>query len=293
MKVAGVFSKDAREPIVSTVSIKGDRMMRRSKDRIEVIDLASETMTSVDLQKKTYSVITFAQLRQMMEDAMKKMEGKNNSQADIKWKVSANSTGNTKNISGHDTKEMALKITMEATDQKSGQTGAMVVTSYVWVAANVPGHAEMRDFQKRMAAKLAWSPGQNMLMANPQVANGMAEAFKEVQKLDGAPVLMITSMGPEGTAPPAGTGAAPQEQQRPKPNIGGALGGALGGKFGIGKKKQEPQPEAQSAGNPQGGSAGSLIDMITESSNFSTAVVDASLFDVPAGFKKVDPPKIK
>src|SRR5258708_10658821 len=67
MKLAGAFSKQAREPIQSNVAIKGNRMLHSSKDHAEVIDLDSETVTSIDLQKKTYSVMTFAEMTQAME----------------------------------------------------------------------------------------------------------------------------------------------------------------------------------------------------------------------------------
>src|SRR5690348_1529986 len=69
MKMAGVFSKQARqvgEPMQSTVAIKGDRMLHRSEHHATVIDLASETITSIDLDKKTYSVLTFEQMKQAM-----------------------------------------------------------------------------------------------------------------------------------------------------------------------------------------------------------------------------------
>src|SRR5579872_4107607 len=67
MKVAGVFSKQAREPIQSTIAVKGDRMVTRSAMHIQIVDLANETMTSIDPQKKQYSVMTFAQFKQMMD----------------------------------------------------------------------------------------------------------------------------------------------------------------------------------------------------------------------------------
>jgi hypothetical protein len=195
-------------------------------------------------------------------------------------------------ISGFDAKEMVVKIEMEATDQKTSQKGAMVVTSHVWIAPNVPGFAELRGFQKRMVEKLNWTPGSNMFMANPEVAKGLAEAGKEIGKLDGAPVLQVVSMGAEGSAPPDGATPQPaaQQQQQPRPSLGGALGGALGGKFGLGKKKNQEQPQEQApvTGNAPAAS-GSMIDMTTEYSNFATGSVDASVFDIPAGFKKMEP----
>jgi hypothetical protein len=293
MNVVGVFSRSAREPMQSTVSIKGDRMARRGTNHGEIIDLGAETITTIDMQKKTYTVMTFAQMKQMMEDAMQRMNSRKKSDAEMNFKVSANATGNTKPISGFDAKEMVIKIEMEATDQKSGQKGAMVVTSHVWIAPSVPGFAEMRSFQRKMMEKLNWTPGGNMFQANPEVARGMAEAGKEIGKLDGAPVLQIVSMGPEGSAPADGSTPQPaaQQQQQPRPSLGGALGGALGGKFGLGKKKkneEQPQDQAPASGNAQASSA-SLIDMTTEYSNFATGSVDASAFEIPAGFKKVEP----
>jgi hypothetical protein len=62
----------------------------------------------------------------------------------------------------------------------------------------------------------------------------------------------------------------------------------LGGLGGLGRKaapKTEPAPAASSA-TPS--APGSLIEMKTEMSAFSTASVDDSQFQPPAGFKKVD-----
>src|SRR6516165_9049210 len=52
LKIAGVFSKQAREPIVSTISVKGDRMVHKSNTHASVIDLSSQTITSIDFQRK-------------------------------------------------------------------------------------------------------------------------------------------------------------------------------------------------------------------------------------------------
>lgn len=67
MKFAGAFSKQAREPIQMTISVKGDRMSTASAHRLSIIDLAAETMTDVDLDKKTYAVITFAEFSKALQ----------------------------------------------------------------------------------------------------------------------------------------------------------------------------------------------------------------------------------
>jgi hypothetical protein len=298
MKVAGVFSKQAREPIQSTIAIKGDKMVHRSATHASVIDLASGTITSIDFQKKTYSVMTFEEMKQFMEQMAEKAQ-KGGGKSDMKFKVSADATGKSKQIAGLEAKEMIMRMEMEATDEKSGQKGGMTVTTDMWISSGVSGYQEMRDFHKRMAEKLNWNPGGNMFAANPQVSQGMAEVYKEVAKLDGVPVQQFISMGmggqPGTAGAPAGSGAPPQQQQQPpadKPSVGSALGGALGGRFGLGRKKtttdkpadQPPAGDGQSQAGP-----GSLLEMTTEMTGFSNNPVDPSLMAVPAGFKKVDP----
>jgi hypothetical protein len=222
--------------------------------------------------------------------------------AEMTWKASVTNTGNSKTIGGYNAKEMVMKMEMEGKDKQSGQTGSMVITSHIWISSDVQGYSEVRDFYKRMAAKLDWTPSGNMFLSRPDVAKGMAEAYKEMAKIDGTPVYQTMSMGAEGTAPAgdAQTAAQPQAQQQPqqqqaeRPSVGSALGGALGGHFGLGRHKQKDPPAAgpangSPAANGQGGQSGSLVDMTMEYGGFSTASVDSSLFDIPAGFKKVEP----
>src|SRR5947207_12507667 len=84
MKVAGVFSKQAREPIKSTISVKGDKIVHRSTNSASVIDLASGTITTIDFQKKQYSVMTFEEMKQALEQMAQKMQ--KNDKGEIKFK---------------------------------------------------------------------------------------------------------------------------------------------------------------------------------------------------------------
>lgn len=302
MKVAGVFSKQAREPIESTVSVKGDRMVRKTAYHVSLIDLGSQTITSIDLQKKTYSVMTFDEMKQALEQMRQKMQQKQDpNQPQMTFQVSAKNTGNARQVGGFDAKELILTMKMVGTDQSTGQQGGMVITTDMWLAPAVRGYGEVRDFQRRMAEKLNWSPSGNMFMNRPDVAEGMAEVYKEIGKLDGMPVLTLLTMGAEGTAPPPSGDTSqppaaqqPPQQQQDKPSIGGALGGALGGRFGLGRKKKttddsSSQPASSSGqASGQSGQPGSLLEMKTELSSFSSNPVEGEQFAVPAGFKKVE-----
>jgi hypothetical protein len=299
MKVVGVFSKQAREPVQSTVSVKGDRMVHRSQQHATVIDLAAQTVTTIDMQRKTYTVMTFEEYRRMMEQMAQKMHQSQDQGGKMEFKVSATEPGNTKEIAGYQTKEMVLRMEMQATDQKSGQQGSMVISSDIWLAPSVAGYQEVRAFYTRMGEKLAFNPGGGMFASSPEASKNMGELYKEIGKLDGIPVLQTISMGGMGqpgsgdaSAQP-GSGGQQQQQQQPaaRPSLGGALGGALGGKFGLGRKKQQDDQAStgqQSQQQQGGGNPGSLMEATTEMSGFSSDPVDESNFAVPAGFKRVE-----
>jgi hypothetical protein len=297
MKVAGVFSKSATEPVRTTVSVKGDMMMHRGPNDASIIDLNAQTITRIDFQKKTYSVMTFAEMKAAMEQAAQKAQNQKNKQGNTQqmdFKVSADATGKTRQINGIETKEMLLKMEMQSTDQKSGQTGGMTINTDMWIAPGIAGYQEVRDFNRRMAEKLDWNPSGNMFMANPSVSQGMAGMAKEMSKVDGMPVLQLTVMGMAGQPSGSGdAGAQPppqqqQQQQAPPTSLGGVLGGRLG-LGGLGRKKQDqPAQPAADSGDKAPSTPGSLLEMTTALSDFASTPVDASLFAVPAGFKKVE-----
>ncbi len=303
MKLAGAFSKAARDPMGSTVMVKGDRMAHIGANHISVIDLKSETITDIDPLKKTYSVITFADMAKAIQQMSDKMAEKGKEQkADMNFKVSLKETGEKKVVSGFNTKEVVLTIEMEATDQKSGNKGAMTVVSDMYLTPQIPGYEEIRDFYKRMATKLAWTPGSNaMAMQRGDMMKGMGQLAKESAKLEGVPILQIMKMGVagDGAATPQSGNAEKPRQAAPPPTASEAAASAIAGRFGLGglgkkKKPAEDQPAQTSTAPAQSSDAsGSLMEMTTESSNFSTAAVDPSRFEVPAGYKKVENPMEK
>lgn len=322
MKVAGVFSKSAKEPIKSTVLVKGNRMVTLSKDSAHIVDLDKETITDVNFQKKTYSVMTFAE----MAEAMKKLT-KETSTSETKAEIKASITDGkqTKLINGMNTKLMILAFEIESKDQKSGQSGSMVITSEMWMAPSVPGYNEVRDFQIRMAKKLDFNPGGGFAaMGGADMSKAMKGLAEESAKLEGVPVFQVTRMGMKGEPPSAeGQAAGMEGNQAPKPDASdaatraatssaasragkiGGLAGGLGGLGGFGRKKKAeekpapepapaPAPVAAPAANasPASGAPGSLMVMNSELTSFSSSA-DASKFDVPGGFKQVQSEMLK
>ncbi|MBI4874772.1 MAG: hypothetical protein HY822_09085 [Acidobacteria bacterium] len=314
MRVAGAFSKQAREPIQQTVLVKGDRMATLTPDSAHVIDLSKETMTDINFKNKTYSVITFEQMKQALAALQEKMKSqKGAGQPDVDFKASVKETGQTKLVSGLNAKEVILTLEMQMKDRQSGQQGAMEVVSDMWLAPQIPGYDEVRNFYRRMAEKMAWAPGSalgGLGQSQPGMMKGMAELAKEASKLDGVPVLQITRMGSSAQAM-ADFSAKPQENAPQGPSAkeaagnaaGDAAGGAIAGRLGRlgglgglgglrrGKKQEAPPPEPPPQDAPPG--AGMLMESTTELSGFSSAPVDTSRMEVPAGFKQIENEMLK
>ena len=50
--------------VMATVAIKGDRKMTTTDETAQLIDLDEEKVYDIDLKHKTYTVTTFAEMRQ-------------------------------------------------------------------------------------------------------------------------------------------------------------------------------------------------------------------------------------
>ena len=303
MRALGPLARGARDPIVTTRLLKGNRMATIAKERTTIIDLDKETITEIDLAKKTYSVLTFAQMKQAMEDAMarareqqsKGKQAADNPNVQANFKVSAKATGQTKNVGVLPAKELVLTMTLEGANKDTGESGAMEITVDSWMAM-VPGYDEVKEFHRKMGEKIGYAFGSGMsqlAMTRPETLQGFAEVAKEINKVEGVPVQSTMKMGGQGApgAPGADASASPQSSPSQQQSGAAAAAAALGRLGGFGRKKNNDQQQPAPAGDRQAGAAGSgsLVETTTELTSFSSAPVDASKFEVPAGFKQVQP----
>lgn len=308
MRAMGPLAGRAREPQASTHIVKGNRMATISRDTATIIDLDKETITNIDHSRKQYSVTSFADMQQRIQRAQQTAKGraKENSNGDVQtnFKVSAKATGQTKTIQGLSAKEMVVTITTEFADAQSGQSGAMQFVTDSWLAP-LPGYEEVREFYKKMGAKIGAAFGSGMPqvtqmnMSQPGLTKGMEEMAKEMQKLDGIPVESVTKMGGPGSAnasaappPDNRSGACSADSPSQQSTVSGALAGALGGfgGFGGGKRdKSQSQSDCAPSSNA-GGASSYLMETTTALSGFSSGPADASKFEIPAGYKMVEAP---
>jgi hypothetical protein len=307
MHMVSVFSKSSRkmtEPILTTFSIKGNRMVRRTADEATVIDLDQKTITNIHFEKKAYSVITFEQMKQQMAAMAEKMKSGGAGQQSPSFDVKVNDTGQTKAVNGSNTHEMVMTITTSGKDEKSGAQGALNVVSDMWIAPNVAGYQEARDFQRRMAEAIGWTPGENPMINRPDMVKAMSQVYKEGSKLDGMPMMTTVKMGgsiqpADGTSGPAPategskqSDASQQKASAPPTSMGEALTGALGGHFGLGRRKKAKSEDADSNAPAQAENSkqsdASLIEMTSQVTNYNAGLVDEAVFQVPSDFKQVE-----
>jgi hypothetical protein len=240
--------RDAFAPITSTTMVHGNQKAVISKDSIEITDLDRETLTHVDMARKTYTVMTFAQMRQAFENMPKQLEqARQQAQAeqpqqapppksDLKtsFDVSVKNTGASKEVNGLTAQEQVVTLQMHVTDPNAppsdaGNSITYVVTTDAWIAPDPPEVKEIQDFDRRFAEKLmsgvdmtAWkdqmtrqNPGfAQMFSGQPGSADAMAQMAKEMAKLKGTRVMEVTSMGGSGngTATTQTTAPAPTNQ---------------------------------------------------------------------------------
>ncbi len=320
MKMAGTFSKQARqanEPVTSTIFIQGNHMARINANYSEIVDLDKETITNIDNQKKTYTVMTFEEMRQQIAEATRRAREKQaqsnqpttDPDAKLDFHVNVRNTTNTKDVAGLKASEAILTMAVDSQNTKTGEKGNLAITNDMWMTPEIPGYAEVRDFQKRFALKMgtvfngAVSPSMLSSM-QPGSSQGMAELAKEMSKLKGTPVEQIMRMGStmngqplpaasEAPLPASNSPAMPSASDVAKESATSAISSKLGGLGGFGgfghkKKKEEPAPDSKPSADQQP-QAVVLIESKTELTSFSRDKVDATKFNVPTGYKKVEP----
>lgn len=318
-KTLGVFSKSARqatEPQSTTTMIHGNRMRTERTDSIEIIDLDGKRFIHIDPTKKAYWVQTFDQLKQQIEQAKEKAKEEqakaaakhdNASTVTMVPKFDVQATGQTRNVIDIPAKEMKMRVDMtyKSTDPKTEadlekSNAATWMTGDAWYG-EVPGYDEVRQFNLKLAKELDWLPG-SIGISNSQVSAAADEFRKSSIKMDGMPLLMYSSMGMSATGQGA-QGSAGQTQPPPQQsssdstptNPRDALAKGFGGLFK--KKQQQNDSTANAAGTtapsnvppPPAPVPGSLMDITTQVTSYSKDSLDASLFDVPAGYTQMQP----
>jgi hypothetical protein len=207
-----LFAKQTQQmlaPTTTTTMVHGNQKATVSKDSIEIIDLDAGTMTHVDTVKRTYSVITFDQLRKMMANMPQQMQQAQaqmqqakqqmpQSNLQFTYDVQVKDPGSTKEVNGVMAEEHIITLTVHmAVPNAAGSTSpavasstgtptpdsiAYTITTDMWVAPDPPQLKEIHDFDVRMGQKMMQGVDAQAMMAQWKT-NGAAMS----QMLGGQP----------------------------------------------------------------------------------------------------------
>jgi hypothetical protein len=284
-KVMGLFGgKAAKEGLVSTVAVKGDRKSTRSDVSGEIIDLAEEKIYQLDMNRKSYKVVTFAQMRRQLEEARQRAEkqaarDESKQKQEFEIDFDAKESGQRRTINGYECREVVMTITVRQKGKTLEQAGGMVMKSNLWLTPEVAAAKEVADFDRRYWEKLYGGLGlggaDEQMMTAMALFPGLKEAMEKMGtenvNLHGTQILTLMTVD----SVPSKEQAAQQQKRKEESESSGGLLGGLRGRFG--RKKDDSQPSG--AAKPD-----SVMTSTHEILKIDT-VVSAEDVSVPVGFK--------
>ena len=143
-RMMGMFGgKAAKEGVVATTAVKGNRKMTMNDTTGRIVDLKEEKVYELDVKKKTYKVATFEELRRRLREAREKAaasrrreaarssQPRTSRQAAEEFEVDfdVKETGQKKPIAGYDTREVVMTITVREKGRTLEEGGGLVMTS--------------------------------------------------------------------------------------------------------------------------------------------------------------------
>jgi hypothetical protein len=279
-RVVGLFGgRAAREGIVSTTVVRGDRKATMTDTTTQIIDLSEERIYDLDMKRRTYRVTTFDELRRQMREAHERAErdAKREQQDEpaqdptIEMEVDfdVRETGTRKALAGHDARQVIITITMRQKGRTLEDGGGLVLTSDAWFGPTLPALNEIADFHMRYWKQLEGPEAVGMsaeqlamvLAMYPGVAQAMERLKDEGAKLEGT--MLAQTMTFEAVRSKA------QMEEQQQAQGGGGIGGMLARRI----KRDDPNPRS------------TIFTIDHEYQEISTSV-DAASLAIPEGFKQ-------
>jgi hypothetical protein len=297
MKTTSIFvhgeakkqEKALLDPQTTTHYLKGGRLRTDRPDgTAQIIDVENQRIIFMDMNKKTYAVATFDQIRaamQALEQQLQQQPAQPTPQQkpqpqDVQLKINptvhVTPGAGTRTILDQPTIENKVEVDLAMTGTATGAdapppgqpntatvTYAMNMDTYV--APDVAGYKEFAQFYRRMAEEVSWLrlPAMNVQI-DPRVSMGMSELQKNSDAVKGFPLLSYVTMtmaatvnGQTQTLGANGSASNQQQPSNPPPSQSsappdnspsGLVVKGLGGLFG--KKKQQQDNSSNQAAAP-------------------------------------------
>jgi len=267
-KTGGAMAAMASQgPQASTYHFKGQKMKTDSGNTATVLEFDAQTITTINNTAKTYTVRNFSDLG-------------GTGAADMDAKIDVKETGQKKMVNGFMANEIVM--TMEVDSPQTRQMGKLQMEMDLWVSPDVPGSAQASDFFQHNASRFPWAAMSNGGNAGMQKA--MADMQRKMASLHGVPVESVVRMKTAGggAGMPQMSGAQSDQMAQARARLEAIV--AQGGPGAAGAKMAL---DRMPGGSPAGGSgSGAMIEITSDSSDFSTAPIPDSVFAIPAGYQK-------
>ncbi len=307
-KMVSMFGgKGMREGIVSTIAVKGDRKARVTDKTEQIIDLKEEKIYDINLDDKSYTVTTFAEMRKKMEDAREaakkrqqeragkeedKTAKKDEQQPQYDIDFDLKDTGEKKTIAGYDTHEVVMTITVREKGKTLDESGGVVLTADMWMAPEIPEMKEISEFDRRYFQQL-YGPmmsTQEMqqfaaaVAAHPGMKDAMARFNKEKVDMKGTPVSTVVTFDAVASKQQVEESAKEQKQSDDdKPSSPSGFGGMLARK--LAKKKAEEDKDSKDGKDAGPKNRANIMTMNNDVLKIEKSAT-AEDVAVPAGFKQ-------
>jgi hypothetical protein len=295
-----------------------------STNTVHIIRLDVERIDDIDTPDKQYSETTFQEMRDATAKALQNAQNAQNSKpaaqqqapsgapvddSQCEWspaRAELRQTGEHASFAGADASRATITVTQTCTDKTKGTSCDFVFLLDQWMAADIPGTAETREFWRNYARKmnLSGEMAENMQVNSQQVferyKKGWGEALKQAGSLKGYPVKSVFAMqfgGPQckddssssgnGGGENSGSGSSGSSSSVPT-SPSAAVGSVAMSLFNKMHKKDDAPPPADTA--PAAPGMVQLFQMSTETVALRTDAIPGAAFEVPAGYKRVDKP---
>ncbi len=280
--------KAAKEGVVATTAVKGNRKSTMNETTGQIVDLSEEKVYDLDLKKKTYEVTTFDELRRRMKEAKEKAEkdarehaGESNKpekaekpDKELEVDFDVKETGQKKQLAGYDTREVIMTVTLREKGKLLEDSGGFVMTADSWLGPQIAALKELRDFDVRYWKQLEGPDAMGMsaeqmamvVATYPMLKQASERLSKESAKLQGTPLASTTAFEVVKSKEQMA-----QQAESSSSGGGGGIGGMLARK--IAKKDNEVKPRS------------TIFTVFAETQEVATSVAAADL-QVPPDFKE-------
>jgi hypothetical protein len=294
--LGGLFDGETEEEI----SIKNFKMRSDRDKQSTITDLDGERIINIDHKKKEYTIITFADMAEMMSSLGTRMEEGTEAREmpegdhpefEVEFDLKVEDTGKTKKIDGRETSQRIMILeTRFAPKDASADTlpsGSFFAVTDMWLADEIPEMKAQEAFMERMGELMRGNMGSvdmagmmsKVMDSYPQVGAAMERSKEELSKVDGfamaSTVHLVTV--PKDMDLDLALVLGEKKEEKKKGGFGGFL-----------KKMAEAVPtgdmDAKTDAKPE---QKTIMSVHSSTNSISTKSRKSSYFDPPSKYKEV------